>query len=96
MTDLAREQVAPATTTAEEHRVSVGQRRINMWWEGTLAATVLLSVVTMMFLFVRDGEIPANLFVFTTAVYTGYATRANHTTIGGVGPKPPTPPYEGR
>lgn len=85
--------VLPPTTTAEQERVSYGQRRINIIWEVTQALIALLVTGTTLFvaasLAVRGGAdmvtfgLLSNGFFLIIGFYFG---RTNHTRQGGIRP----------
>lgn len=84
--------VAAPTTTEEEDRATVGQRRINLIWEVTQAMIAIM--VTAATLYVSsslaikgDGQTAAFLLLSNAffVVITAYIQRTNHTKIGGVG-----------
>lgn len=63
-----------------------GRRRINLIWEITQATLALEIVTTILYIAVRDGDLPTSLGVLGATVLTTYFTRTNHTAMGGVGP----------
>lgn len=90
----------PAKTTFQEDLVSAGQRRVNLIWEYTQAIIALLVVVSTMLCgaigMANAKEIPTIISVAFGMVTGFYFSRTNHSAIGGVGPKPGGPKYEGR
>lgn len=93
MTDGARNDDSKlATTTAEEDRVTHGQRRINLLWEVTQSLIAL--VVTSSTLYVaakRSSSSPSETAAFLLLsngfflVIGFYFGRTNHSRTGGVG-----------
>lgn len=93
------EKSVESKTTAEQDRVTAGQRAINLIWENTqmkvalsviwssLAAAIILSVFGK-FLGSADLQLAAVVFLFGVAnLVTGfYFGRTNHQRTGGVGP----------
>lgn len=88
----------PATTTAEQDRVTGSQRAVNLIWESTqmrIALSVIwasLLVATVLALFGSwlgspDIQLAAVVFVFGVAnLVTGfYFGRTNHQRTGGIG-----------
>lgn len=92
---------APALTTAEEDRTSLGQRQINKIWEYTQAAIAITVTFTGMIVAAiltvigddtpgRVGAAAAALVFITSTVNLVigfYFGRTNHTRTGGVGDK---------
>lgn len=74
---------AQATTTREEDRHSLGQRRINLIWEFTQAAIAISVTGAFIFAKIRGVDAPAldNTFFMVAGFYFG---RTNHQRIGGV------------
>lgn len=87
------------TTTGEQDRMTAGQRRVNLIWEGTQASIALAVVVVTLFADTKVAlgvqEITTNqlaalmqLNVMMGLVVGFYFSRTNHTAIGGLGSKP--------
>lgn len=83
--------IAVPTTTEEEDRATVGQRRVNLIWEITQG--VIAVMVTGATLYVAgklalngNGETAAFLLLSNAffVVVTTYIVRTNHQKIGGV------------
>jgi len=94
--------IAP-TTTIQEDLTSAGQRAINKIWELTQAVIAISVVLANMTVGVYQGlsttahvEFPVILSSALFLVVGFYFSRTNHAAIGGVGPKKPQQPYEGR
>jgi hypothetical protein len=83
----------PADTTAEEDRLSLGQRRINLIWETTQAVIAvsvsLATLVVSAVLSVRGGDTTAFLLMSNGffRVIGFYFGRTNHTRVGGLSGK---------
>jgi len=98
----SNEALAP-TTTAEQNRISAGQRRVNIIWEYTQSSIALgVSVATLsasVILILRsDANVAAfvllsNAFFLVVGFYFG---RTNHQRTGGIGEHPKRGEYEGR
>jgi hypothetical protein len=74
----------PATTTAQEDKVTAGQRRINVIWEVTQAVVTIL--ITGAAIYCAMFKIDADVLNFAfVAVISTYYARTNHTKTGGVG-----------
>ena len=81
-----------ATTTAEQDRMTVGQRRINLIWEITQAVIAICVTMTTLYvasaLAVHGGAdmvtfgLLSNAFFLVIGFYFG---RTNHQRQGGVG-----------
>lgn len=76
---------ARATTTSEQDRGTLGQRRVNLLWEGTQGIVALVLVGTACFALLRGISLPAEYWLLLGIVVNSYFTRTNHTKIGGVG-----------
>lgn len=76
---------ARATTTSEQDRGTLGQRRINLVWEGTQGIVALGLVGTACYALLRGTALPAEYWLLLGIVVNSYFTRTNHTKIGGVG-----------
>lgn len=84
--------IAAPTTTEEEDRATVGQRRINLIWEVTQGAIAILVTASTLYVAGKlalqgNGETAAFLLlsnVFFVVIST-YIQRTNHQKIGGVG-----------
>jgi hypothetical protein len=92
MTEPKGEHPIKATTTSEEDRHALGQRRINLIWEATQAA-IALSVIwgsmgAAIWITVRDPANRLMAFLFLSNVVSivigFYFGRTNHQRIGGV------------
>ena len=70
----------------ETARISFGQRRINLLWEGTQGLVAVLLVATVCWGVLNEVELPAQFWVLAAIVVNAYYQRTNHTKIGGVGP----------
>jgi small basic protein len=95
---MAEEVDAPPTTTAEQDRVTAGQRAVNLIWEttqmkialsviwGALLAAISLAIFGK-YLGSPDLQLAAVVFIFGVAnLVTGfYFGRTNHQRSGGVG-----------
>lgn len=81
----AQNPPARATTTSEQDRGTLGQRRINLVWEGTQGTVALGLVGTACFALLRGVALPAEYWLLLGIVVNSYFTRTNHTKIGGVG-----------
>ena len=94
----------PPTTTAQEDKVTEGQRRINLVWELTQAYIAIATVsgnigVSIYFAIQRIpiGEYPIILSSSLFLVIGAYFQRTNHQIIGGTGAKATdNQPYRGR
>lgn len=92
----------PPTTTAQQDVTTAGQRRVNMIWEVTqavIAVTVVAATMGTAMFQVFNGRLDQIPTIFSFAFGTivgAYFQRTNHTAIGGVGPQPPKPQYDGR
>lgn len=76
---------ARATTTSEQDRGTLGQRRVNLLWEGTQGTVALVLVGTACFALLNGISLPAEYWLLLGIVVNSYFTRTNHTKIGGVG-----------
>jgi len=74
---------APATTTTEENRHALGQRRVNLIWEGTQASIAVAVTLATLYGALNHVESPAlsNAFFLVVGFYFG---RTNHQRVGGV------------
>jgi hypothetical protein len=75
----------------EDSRTSVGQRCINLLWEGTQAAIALMLMGGIVYMSIRRIPVPDELKILASLIGGAYFSRTNHERIGGVGTK-----YEGR
>jgi hypothetical protein len=73
----------PSTTTKEEDRHSLGQRRVNLIWEGTQAAVALIITVALIYCVISEIA-PGPLGDAFTLIVALYYVRTNHTKVGGV------------
>ena len=89
---MIEEKAAPANTTKEEDRHSLGQRRVNLVWELTQAA-IALSVIwatigAAVWVVVRDTNNRLMAFLFLSNIVSivigFYFGRTNHQRVGGV------------
>lgn len=78
MTDSAQ-----STTTSEQDRHTLGQRRINLVWEGTQATIAIGVTAATLYAALQGIESSAlgNAFFLVVGFYFG---RTNHERIGGV------------
>lgn len=76
---------ARATTTSEQDRGTLGQRRVNLLWEGTQGIVALGLVGTACYALLKGISLPAEYWLLLGIVVNSYFTRTNHTKIGGVG-----------
>ena len=89
---------APATTTAEQDRVTGGQRAVNLIWENTQMQIALSVIWSALFVAIilavlggwlgkPDVQLAAVVFIFGVAnLVTGfYFGRTNHQRSGGIG-----------
>ncbi len=84
---------APSTTTSEQDRTTLGQRRVNLIWEVTQATIAVL--VTLASVWVsgvlclrgKEGDTAAFLLLSNSffLIVGFYFSRTNHTKVGGVG-----------
>lgn len=81
----AQNPPARATTTSEQDRATVGQRRVNLLWEGTQGIVALGLVGTACYALLKGVALPAEYWLLLGIVVNSYFTRTNHTKIGGVG-----------
>lgn len=81
----AQNPPARATTTSEQDRATVGQRRVNLMWEGTQGIVALGLVGTACFALLKGVALPAEYWLLLGIVVNSYFTRTNHIKIGGVG-----------
>jgi len=85
----------PPTTTAEENRVTKGQRNVSLVWEYTqalIALTITFSVVATTIMKIENIYLVNVMFL----IVGFYFSRTNHQAVGGVGYKTPLGPYVGR
>jgi hypothetical protein len=75
--------VLAPTTTPEQDRHSLGQRRVNLIWEITQALIALaVTVATFIMLYVgKEAAALTNAFFLVIGFYFG---RTNHQRVGGV------------
>lgn len=91
----------PPTTTEQEDKISAGQRRINLIWEATQAIIAIMIVAAVVVAALaptftgRPTLVPDILSNALFLIVGFYFSRTNHSSIGGVGPKPPQD-YTGR
>lgn len=73
----------PATTTVEEDRHSLGQRRVNIIWEATQASIALIVTLALIYVTIMgiDAQRLGDAFTLIVALYF---VRTNHTKVGGV------------
>ncbi len=73
-----------STTTKEEDRKTLGQRRVNLIWEVTQAIVALMVTAATIYSALTGVESPllGNAFTLIIALYF---VRQNHTKTGGVG-----------
>lgn len=73
----------PSTTTEEEDRHTLGQRRINLIWEGTQSLVALIVTGANVYAAIKGIESAAlsNAFFLIVGFYFG---RTNHQRVGGV------------
>lgn len=77
----------PPNTTEEEQDVTLGQRRVNLVWEGTQA--IIAISVTGALIYISVNKINAEELKNAFFLIIGfYFSRTNHTAIGGIGKKP--------
>lgn len=83
-------QAIPATTTAEQQRMTVGQRRINLIWEVTQAIVALSVTITTLGVCayqVIHGSAEMGAFLLLSNVFFlvvgTYFQRTNHTKSSG-------------
>jgi hypothetical protein len=95
-TPVLPEDSAASTTTAEQNRVTAGQRHINVMWERTqqiLAIALTVGCMAILAYIIVWGERELKLVAFafltniTLLVVNTYFQRTNHTRTGGVGPR---------
>ena len=84
--------VAAPTTTEEEDRATVGQRRINLIWEVTQGIIAIMVTSSTLYvagrLALKESGETASFLLLSNAffvVVTTYIVRTNHQKIGGVG-----------
>jgi Na+/phosphate symporter len=87
----AGESVAAPTTTIEENRHTLGQRRVNLIWETTQAliavAVTLATLYVASVLALKDLGATAAFLLLSNAFFLVigfYFGRTNHQRIGGV------------
>lgn len=75
---------APATTTAEEQKVTARRQNINLIWELTQALIAIAVTIAEIYAAMKGKDSPAinNAFTLIVAIYF---VRTNHTRMGGVG-----------
>jgi hypothetical protein len=81
--DPSQEPASP-TTTSEQDRKSLGQRRVNLIWETTQAFVALMVTGATIYSALQGMEslLLGNAFTLIIALYF---VRQNHTKVGGVG-----------
>lgn len=78
------EQKMPSSTTPEQDRTTLSQRRINLVWEGTqamIAASVTLAMIYCAVSKIQSPELTNSFFL----IVGFYFSRTNHTKVGGIG-----------
>ncbi len=82
----------PPTTTAEQNRVTVGQRRVNLIWEATQAMIAIAVTGSTLFvsaqLSLKDQSQTAAFLLLSNAFFLVvgfYFGRTNHQRTGGIG-----------
>jgi hypothetical protein len=77
------DQHTPPTTTAEQQRVTAGQRSVNLIWEFTQALIAIAVTVALVWCVVQDknSQVLSNAF---TLIISIYFVRTNHTKMGGI------------
>lgn len=84
------------TTTAEQDRLTAGQRRINILWEVTQAIIAIIVTAGTLYIagtLVLRGEATSAATAFLLLsnaffmIVTSYFQRTNHTRVGGIPPK---------
>lgn len=84
--DAVFAQTLPPTTTAQEDKVTAGQRKINIIWEITQA--IIAISITFATIYAELALIDSTILVAGFFLVVGvYLQRTNHQTIGGVGRK---------
>ena len=73
-------------------RTELGQRRINVMWEGTQGILAVTLVFTACYALLNGIALPPEYWLLLGVVVNSYYSRTNHTRVGGVG----TPPEGGR
>lgn len=76
---------ARATTTSEQDRRTLGQRRINILWEVTQGLIALALIGTACYALLSEMKLPAEYWLLLGIIVQSYFQRTNHTKIGGVG-----------
>jgi len=84
----------PPTTTAQEDRVTAGQRRINLVWEFT-QSTIAIGITGAVIYCGVAQTVSQELTNAFFLIVGFYFSRTNHSAIGGTGSKPQTI-YRGR
>ena len=91
MTLASGKAIAAPTTTEEEDRATVGQRRINLIWEVTQGAIAVMVTAATLYvagkLALRGTAETAAFLLLSNAffvVVTTYIVRTNHSKTGGV------------
>lgn len=81
---MDRDAPLTPTTTSEQDRHSLGQRRVNIIWELTQAVMAVLVTGAVIYNSTKgiESEILGNAFVLIIALYF---VRTNHVKVGGVG-----------
>lgn len=74
----------PPSTTAEEDRKTLGQRRVNLIWEVTQATVAIMVTAATIYSALKGVEslLLGNAFTLIIALYF---VRQNHTKVGGIG-----------
>jgi len=86
------------TTTAEEQRITAGQRKINLVWEYTqsiIALLITLAVLNICLILVFKGQNESALQLISNAFFLivgFYFGRTNHQRTGGISKEE----YDGR
>lgn len=73
-------------TTVQDDKVTAGQRRVNLIWEGTqgLIAIMITSSVIYTTINRLESDVLENAFFLIVSMYF---IRTNHSLIGGIGAK---------
>jgi hypothetical protein len=73
-------------TTAQQDKVSAGQRKVNLIWEATQATIAIMITAAVIYIAVNkiESDVLVNAFFLIVSMYF---IRTNHSLIGGVGPK---------
>lgn len=82
---LNEQKSVPPTTTVEQDKTTLGQRKVNLIWEGTQSAIAVMVTGSVIYCAITGKEslLLGNAFTLIVALYY---VRTNHTKIGGVGP----------